>query len=32
VIGHDDYVSNKLASGRASDLRDVEALREAEET
>ncbi|MEO6991569.1 MAG: nucleotidyltransferase [Candidatus Baltobacteraceae bacterium] len=32
VIGHDDYVSNKLASGRASDLRDVETLREAEET
>ena len=28
VIGKDDYVANKRASGRPSDLRDIEALLE----
>jgi hypothetical protein len=30
VIGRDDYVANKRASGRPHDLRDIEALREDE--
>ena len=28
VIGKDDYIANKRASGRPSDLRDIEALLE----
>jgi len=26
VIGREDYITNKIASGRAKDLADVEAL------